>query len=956
MCGYFYFYLFKNIFLVTSNPVSINRKPKLFLTFLLTSSFTYAGSNLNAQNGLIQMPDGRISEDGSWRTGVNVQSPYSAFWSSVALVPWLEASGRFTRIQGIEGFAGNKDYGDYGDKAFSAKVLLNSESQYLPAIAFGIEDFEGTGIFNSRYLAASKQIGPLDLTAGYGKKRIDGPFAGVRFRPTPDSNFALVAEYDANNYKSDLEAIKTGVAKRNKGANIGLEYKWGWLNAQLSRLQDGTPAVNAYLSIPLNKKEFIPKIDEPPALTELPVRPTETQWKNDPKYRRNLQRALTKQNFRDIRIVLQGNQLLIDANNTRISKPSRAAGRAAHLATAYAPFNVRELKITLRQAGTPMLTYEFMDVNALTNYFNGTLSRESLAKTISINYASPTDSVDASLDSHLAELDQEKSVASITQGESAGELAQLNLDTGTLSRFRVTPKISTFFNDPSGVLKYDLHLLGSVSARLAEQTTLDMGVTASLLETVSDVKQKSNSDLPHVRSDVAEYKQGSRFKLNRATLNQYFHLNSGLHARASAGIYEEMFGGAGGQILYMPKSAPFSLDLAVDRLKQRDYKGGFKFRDYETTSAIASLNYRMPTQGLTATIRAGRFLAKDEGARFELTRRFQSGVEMGAWYTVTNGHDIQSPGSPDSPYRDKGIFLSLPLNIMLTKDTTATGSYSLSPWTRDVGQMVASPGDLYARASRYIQNREHDDGLTDFGDLDDGYARPKPNSLFFQQPIKDSFRLLGRGTRDVFSAEGINKTAIGLGLVLIASSADKSIDRKAHSAPSKRTQKIIDLGNALPWAGLALSGALSTYEGDDRLSSTAYAAMQAGILSGLTAETGKWAIGRARPQANQGNSNFNGASTRQSEHSFPSSHAAVATAVVTPFAIEYDMPLLYAIPALTQYGRIRSREHWLSDVVAGSLLGAAIGKYTWEWNRNRSKNQPSVTTNGQSLQLTWPIP
>ena len=32
---------------------------------------------------------------------------------------------------------------------------------------------------------------------------------------------------------------------------------------------------------------------------------------------------------------------------------------------------------------------------------------------------------------------------------------------------------------------------------------------------------------------------------------------------------------------------------------------------------------------------------------------------------------------------------------LLTKDTQASGGFSLAPWTRDVGQMVKSPGDLY---------------------------------------------------------------------------------------------------------------------------------------------------------------------------------------------------------------------------------------------------------------------
>jgi len=32
---------------------------------------------------------------------------------------------------------------------------------------------------------------------------------------------------------------------------------------------------------------------------------------------------------------------------------------------------------------------------------------------------------------------------------------------------------------------------------------------------------------------------------------------------------------------------------------------------------------------------------------------------------------------------------------MLTQDTRTAPIASLSPWTRDVGQMVTSPGDLY---------------------------------------------------------------------------------------------------------------------------------------------------------------------------------------------------------------------------------------------------------------------
>lgn len=928
----------------------------LALPLLISSLFAQANSNLSGQSGLIQMPDARMGADGTWRIGMDFQSPYRAGWSSISVTPWLEGSARFTRFGGLTWQ--QQGYGDAGDKAFAGKLLLSPEDGYLPALAVGIDDFEGTGLFSSQYLVASKQLGPVDVSLGYGRKRIDGTFGGIRYRPSFLPGLSLVGEYDANNYSKDQYADKSGVDKRKKGANIGVEYQWGWLNGQVGRLTDGTISANAYLSIPLNKKEFIPKVDEPAPLVMLPPRPTEQQWRENPQYRRNLLRALDGQDFRDIRFSLQGNALQLNLANTRIAKPSRAAGRAARIALAYVPFGTRQITITLEQSGSGVLTYQFTDTDALASYFNGTLSRERLAQTVTVRYASPNDQVsEEDMAEVLTELSNERYRADFQLGDNAGELGQFAVEDLSLSKLRIAPKIGFYFNDPSGVLKYDLYLQSGINLRLAKQTFFETAVSASVLENVSSVSQDSNSRLPHVRSDVAEYKRDGKVTLERALLNQYYHLGPGLYGRASVGLYEEMFGGAGGQVLYQPAGHPFAFDVALDRVRQRGTAGDFRFRDYETTTAIASLHYRMPSQGLVATVRAGRFLAGDEGARFELARRFGSGVEMGAWYTITNGNDTTSPGSVAHPYRDKGIYMSVPLNIMLTKDTSVVGSYGISPWTRDVGQMVASPGDLYSFAARFIRSIEDRDGLTALGDLDDDYPMRPPETMLRRRPLGDFGNLVGRGVSDAFSASGVKKALAATGAVWLASRLDNRVERRmGRDAPGKREQKLIDIGNALPWAGLALSGGLAVYEGDDRLSTTAYSALLAGVTTGVAAEAGKWAVGRSRPNSGRGNGDFDNFSKMQSRHSFPSSHVAVATAVVTPFAQEYDMPALYVLPGLTQYARLRTREHWFSDVVAGSALGMVIGGYTWEWNRKRNKHDPAIQVGARSISLNWDLP
>ena len=56
----------------------------------------------------------------------------------------------------------------YKDKSFDAKFLLFKETNYLPAVAVGVRDMAGTGVFSSEYLVASKRYNNIDLTFGLG--------------------------------------------------------------------------------------------------------------------------------------------------------------------------------------------------------------------------------------------------------------------------------------------------------------------------------------------------------------------------------------------------------------------------------------------------------------------------------------------------------------------------------------------------------------------------------------------------------------------------------------------------------------------------------------------------------------------------------------------------------------------------------------------------------------------
>jgi len=687
----------------------------LFICANFSISNVLAQPNINGETGYINMPSGRIEPDGTFRMGYSFAKPYASIWSSIAFLPRLEMDLRYARIMTGDIGAANpywQGYGDYKDKVVGGKLILIKEGRFIPSLAFGSNDIQGTRLFKAHYLVASKQFGALDVSMGVGNGRIDGFFAGARYTPANWRGIALVTEYDANDYKKDLYSSLTGVDKRKKGAAIALEYRYGWLGSQIS-YRDGKAGINLYASIPFGAREFIPKLKEPPPDTDIVVRPTIDQWNAEPKYRQNLIDRLIDQDFKNVEVDIQENTVKATLTNSRISLPSRSVGRAARSIILNSPRNVQEIKINFAVNDMPFATYTFTDTSKLKDYFNGLESRKQLATTVKIDYAEPGESSRNSgtqtdyVNSHL--------------DNNEGDLVSFRSESARLDKFRVAPGLGFYFNDPSGALRYETFVNASAVKQLSDGLFFNASTQLTLWQDVSGVRQTSNSLLPHVRTDVADYKKNGNFKLNQSVLNKYYHPHQRIYVRSSAGLYEEMFGGAGGQILYYPASGPWAFDFNVDALRQRNTSGWFSFRKYSTVTALVTLHYRFRSTGVTAAIRAGKFLAKDNGARFELKRRFRSGFEVGAWYTRTNGNDITGPGTPSHPYYDKGVFMSIPLSSMLTRDTQATPRISISPWTRDVGQMVTSPGDLYDMLEPAYINMHDRDGLQYFGDLDDSY-------------------------------------------------------------------------------------------------------------------------------------------------------------------------------------------------------------------------------------------
>ena len=203
---------------------------------------------------------------------------------------------------------------------------------------------------------------------------------------------------------------------------------------------------------------------------------------------------------------------------------------------------------------------------------------------------------------------------------------------------------------------------------------------------MDDLVLPSDSVLPHVRSDIVDYLKNSRGKpsIDRLYLNRFGQLSNSLFYKASAGILESMFSGVGGEILYRPFHANYGLGLEVWQAYQREYDLLFGVRDYNTLTGHISLYYEEPTSNILLHIKGGRYLAKDSGITFDISRAFKSGARIGGFFTRT---DISALEFGEGSY-DKGFYFWIPLDLFSNEYFTDHFGWGLRPLTRDGGQAL----------------------------------------------------------------------------------------------------------------------------------------------------------------------------------------------------------------------------------------------------------------------------
>jgi hypothetical protein len=250
--------------------------------------------------------------------------------------------------------------------------------------------------------------------------------------------------------------------------------------------------------------------------------------------------------------------------------------------------------------------------------------------------------------------------------------------------YALRPGLRTTLGRPEQFILYQLWMRVNASLSLGRGLFATGSVGLNISDNFEKIRVGSDSRLPRVRSDIAEYLKEGKQSIQHLKLDYNFNIAPNLYGHVYGGLLEEMFAGVGGEVLYRPFDRNWAIGLDLNWVKQRDFEQLFDLRDYSVVTGHATLSYQFPAS-IEGKIRAGRYLAKDWGATFELSRTFRSGVVVGAFATFT---DVSAAEFGEGRF-DKGIYITIPLDLIYVRNVRSGIGIGWRPLIRDGGQQLA---------------------------------------------------------------------------------------------------------------------------------------------------------------------------------------------------------------------------------------------------------------------------
>lgn len=378
------------------------------------------------------------------------------------------------------------------------------------------------------------------------------------------------------------------------------------------------------------------------------------------KIERAIRKAITAQNLRVDAVSLGDGELLIYYSNFHYFSELDALERMTRVLSAEAPPDIERFRLIAVYSGVPQQEFDILRSPMERNY-----NQE---------------------DGNIFD----RSVSITPPALSQPALAAAADDNYPRFSWGLYPQFRQALFDPNQ--PFGVQFLGVAGAGLELAPGLSIGGTLEInLYDNFDVSRTSDSALPHVRSDFIKYFTQGKTGIGSLAATYQFRLAPTVYASIRAGYLESMFAGGGGEILWRPEGARWALGADVYQVWQRDFDRLFGLQHYRQTTGHISLYYDSPWYDLNFQLRAGQYLAGDRGLTLQVTRRFSTGVEIGAFFTKTN---VSAQQFGEGSF-DKGIMIRIPLGWAAPIETQGQLAMDLRPVQRDGGQTLSGDAIMY---------------------------------------------------------------------------------------------------------------------------------------------------------------------------------------------------------------------------------------------------------------------
>ena len=647
--------------------------------------------------GLIDTPTARMKSDGTFLTTAAFDGRNRQFAITYQAAPWLEGTFRYS---------GWYDQAVYNwDRNYEFKARLWEERRYLPAVAIGIRDLVGTGVFGSEYIVASKAVNRTDVSFGIGWGRLagkggvynpaklisgrfdtrntaggfGGELATDSFFSGPEVGFfggvshafhavplTAIAEYNPDQY--DFDTLRGGLRPKSP---LSGGLTWDMLpGVAVTASYQHQEEVGLAFQFSLDSSKELPR--QPPndfissyylSQTDLPPQINKNRW-----YDRLLFDVERSGLFLvEGTISKDGQQAQLVVGNGSYPLWSDAISQLTALADLHLPATVRSIHFVVEDGGH---------------------------RTITVVVPRPSTAYSDDQISHLQGI-------RLLAGRTL-KVPQHKTDfaTGKISN---TVNLRTRFQlfDPDDPARYqvyaDFSSEYSLNAHWAMRSTVSLNIDQNFDESN---RQVSDSVLPKVRSDVVRYLNEGASGLDKLFVEGRDTYGRSIHYRIFAGILEEMYSGAGGELLFWPTESRIAFGVSGAYAKQRDYDRRLGHLNYDVITAHVSAYWASPFHNYDLAIHAGRYLAKDAGATLEVRRTFRNGWQVGVWATMT---DVAYEDFGEGSF-DKGFYFQVPLSAIFGGNTRSKFGTRMRPIQRDGGQRLETySGNIFwdLREARY---------------------------------------------------------------------------------------------------------------------------------------------------------------------------------------------------------------------------------------------------------------